>query len=550
MTLVPLRDIGKLGVNTDWSSFDLPATAWTFGSNVRFMDNRIKRGPVFSSIANLSTNTSPRAFRAYRLLNGSFDFLLLNKDGTVVSWRCSGPTGTPVETDLTVSGWTPDSPYPKLPYTTELFNDVLYLNRSDRVPWAKSSADNSFVTLDNWDTNWRCDALRSFSGVLVAINVTKGGTKYPSMVKTSDFTVAGSVPGTWVANTTNSATENLLTDLNSPLVDGMSLRDRFILYAGNETWAMEYRGDNEMFNYKRLFYDRGLISQNCVTEYQSIHYVFGNDDIWQHDGYTHKSIAIGRVRDFVFQNLVRTEAHQFFVVNNPKLGEIIFCYVSNDSYAQFPVGGTLGYPGCNRAAVYNHIYDTWTFFDLPYLVGASSGPVYTGLTYNEATSQVYSAQTASYNSLFDETVRYLMTVSGTNGTTISSSLRLFEDYSVASQIGTIDTSAIAPVLLENKMMDMDDISKELRGYKVVNQMWPEASFDTGAPAMTFTWGSSDYPNVPVTYGDPMTFDGSVYPKVDFNSPGRYLSLKMTYDSPKSFTFSGFDIDYQVFGHRG
>lgn len=546
MTLVPLRDIGKLGVNTDWSPFDLPVTAWTMATNVRFHDNRIKRGPVFSSIDTL-TNSQPRFFRPYRLLNGSFEFLLLNQDGTIVSWRCSTPQGTPVETDISASGWTVSSP--KLTYTTELFNDVMYVNRSDRVPWAKRNSDNVFVPMANWDTNWRCDALRSFSGVLVALNVTKGGTKYPTMVKTSDFTVAGAMPLTWNADTNNSATENLLTDLNSPLVDGMSLRDRFILYAGNETWVMEYRGDDLMFNYKRLFYDRGMVSQNCAAEYQSIHYVFGNDDLWQHDGYTHKSIAIGRVRDFVFNNLVRSEAHQFFVLNNPKLGEILFCYVSNDPYCHFPVGGAIGYPGCNRAAVYNHIYDTWSFFDLPYIVGANAGPVYTGLTYAESESSVYSEQTTSYNSLFDETARYLMTVSGTNGSTIGSALRLLEDHTVASQIGTLDTVATGPVYLENKLMDMDDVSKELRGYKVVNQMWPEMSLDAGSPSPTFYWGSSDYPNVGVTYGSGMTYDGNLYPKLDFNSPGRYLSLKMTYSGIKNFSLSGFDIDYQIFGHR-
>ena len=546
MTIVPIRDLGKLGVNTDWSPLDLPITAWTFGSNVRFTDNRIKRGPIFSSIDTLS-NTSPRGCVAYRLLNGSFDFLLLNQDGTITSWRCSGPTGTPVQSDLSISGWTSSSP--RLAYTTELFNDVMYVNRSDRLPWSKTSAANSFSALANWNPDWRCESLRSFSGVLVALNVTKGGVQYPSMITTSDFTVAGVVPDTWVADTTNSATENLLTDLNSPLVDGKSLRDRFIVYAGNETWVMEYRGDSLMFNYKRLYYDRGLISQNCVAEYQSVHYVFGNDDIWSHDGYQHKSIAIGRVRDFVFNNLVRTEAHQFFAINNPKVGEIIFCYVSNDPYCYYPVGGSLGYPGCNRAAVYNHLYDTWAFYDLPYLVGANVGPVYTGLTYAEQASAIYDATTAAYSSLFDETARYLMTVSSTNGSTVNSKLRLYEDPKIASVIGTIDTAATAPVYLENLQMDMDDVAKELKGYKVVNQLYPEATFDSGAPPLTFYWGSSDYSNIPVTYDDPMTFDGSTYYKLDFNSPGRYLSIKVTYSGTQGFSLSGFDMDYQLFGHR-
>jgi hypothetical protein len=135
------------------------------------------------------------------------------------------------------------------------------------------------------------------------------------------------------------------------------------------------------------------------------------------------------------------------------------------------------------------------------------------------------------------------------GGTLSPAIRLYEDTYVASSIGTIDTLATAPVFLENKQMDMDDISKELRGYKVVNQMWPEGTFDAGAPAMTFTWGASDYPNVLPTYDHDMTYDGSTYSKLDFNAPGRYLSLKLTYSGVQSFSLSGFDLDYQVFGHR-
>ena len=428
----------------------------------------------------------------------------------------------------------------------------MYVNRSDRVPWSMATGDTSFKALPNWPSDWRCDALRSYEGVLIAINVMKNGIKYPNMVSTSDFSVYGSVPGSWNASTTNSATENVIADLNSALVDGLTLRNRFILYAANETWAMDYRGDSLMFNYTKLFNDRGLISQNCVAEYQSIHYVFGNDDIWSHDGYQHKSIAVGRVRDFIYTNLVRSESHQFFALNNPKLGEIIFYYISNDPYCYFPVGGSVGYPGCNRAAVYNHLYDTWTFFDVPYVTGGYVGAIYTGLTYAEQATQAYNPLTATYNSLADQNARYLMTVGvsqAITGGTLSSAIRLFEDTSVASSIGTIDTLATAPVYLENKQMDMDDLSKELRGYKVVNQMWPEATFGSGAPAMSFAWGCSDYPNVIPSYDSAMTFDGSTYTKLDFNSPGKYLSLKMTYSGTQTFSLSGFDIDYQVFGHR-
>lgn len=548
MTLVPIRDIGKLGVNTDWSPLDLPVTAWTMGTNVRFVDNRIKRGPVFNTIGALTVNTAPRYSISYKTLNDSAKFLVLNQDGTIIDFTASSPGVTPTQTNISIAGFTPSTA--TLPYTATIVNGVVYVNRSDRVPWYMTTSGTTFATLPVWDPTWRCAALRSINGVLVALNITKGATKYPTMVKTSDFTSFGSTPGAWTAATTNSATENIIPDLQDPLIDGWPLRDRLILYTNNETWAMEYRGDSLMFNYRRLFLNRGVINTNCVADYNGTHYVFGYDDIWSHDGYQNKSIALGRVRDFIYNNMIRAQAYQFFVVNNPKQGEVMFCYVSTDAYCNFPVGGNYGYPGCNRAAVYNYIYDTWYFYDLPYIVGGSLGVAYSGATYADMASISYDSVGGSYDSYFDGSRLYLLTVSQpVSALSITAAARIFEPPTVASGAGVLDTYATAPCFLENKKMDMDDLSKELRGYKIINQMWPEATFDAGATALSFTWGSSDYSNVDPVYDHTMTFDGNTFYKLDFNAPGRYLSLKITYSGTQDFSLSGWDIDYQVVGHR-
>lgn len=551
MTIVPFRDIGKLGVNADWSPVDLPPQAFTMATNVRFTDNRIRRGPIYSTMGNLTVNTSPRYSLSYKTPNSSSEFLILNENGTIVKFQASSPGVTPTQTDVSISGFTPATA--TTPFTATILNDVVYVNRSDRVPWYKTTGGSTFATLPVWDSTWRCESLRSIQGVLVAINITKGATKYPTMVKTSDFTTFQSTPGAWVGSTTNSATENVIGDLTEPLVDGWPLRDRLILYANNETWAMEYRADNLMFNYKRLYNNRGVINQNCVADYNNQHFVFGFDDIWTHDGYQNKSIAFGRVRDFIFNNLQRSESNQFFVINNPKQGEVMFCYVSTDPYCRFPIGGSIGYPGCNRAAVYNHMYDTWYFYDLPYVVGGSLSVAFSGSVYTDVASLSYDSVGGTYNSLFDASRLFLTTVS--RGATVSgigtlsAAVRISEAPNVASGIGVLDTTATAPVFLENKQMDLDEISKELRGYKVVNQMWPEATFDSGAPSMSFTWGSSDSSNVIPVYDHSMTFDGITNTKLDFNSPGRYLSLKIDYSGTQDFSLSGWDIDYQVFGHR-
>lgn len=552
MTIVPFRSIGKLGVNTDWSPLDLPPTAWTMGTNVRFVDDRIQRGPVFSSVGTLSSNTLPRFMVSYKTPDDNSKLMLLNQDGSITDFVASVPGTTPVQTDISAAGWTPS--VIGSPYTATLVNNVLYVNRPDRVPWYKPTVGPQFLELPIWDSTWRCKSLRTVNNVLVAINITKGATNYATMVKTSDFTTFNSTPAAWTATTTNSATENVIGDLQEPLVDGWPLRDRLILYSNNETWFMEYRGDNSVFGYKRLFNNRGVLSQNCVTEHNNIHYVFGFNDIWTHDGYTNKSIAQGRVRDFIYNNLVRDQINQFFVVNNAKAGEVMFCYVSRDAYCYFPVGGNIGYPGCNRTAVYNYVYDTWSFYDLPYVVGAAVGLAYSGAVFDDFLSLSYDSVGGNYGSYFDANRLNMMTVSSSsvsvpNVGTINPAVRIFEGPRVVTGVSLRDTVATAPVYLENMMMDMDQIAQELKGYKVVNIMYPQATFEPNAPSMYFSWGSSDYSNIPVTYGNPMSFDGASNYKLDFNSPGRYLSLKMTYSGFQDFSFGGFDIDYQMFSHR-
>lgn len=551
MPIVPLRDLGKIGVSTDQDPFNLPPTAFTMACNARFEDNAISRGPVFRKAGPLTTNGYPRHVVSYIQGSGYPTVLVANDDGTVLDWSASGLTSS-TESSRTASGWTASS-YSQ-PYTSTVLNNIVYLNRPDRVPWYMTTGGTQFTSLSNWDSTWRCNSLRSLSGVLVAINVTKGATNYPTMIKTSDYTTYGSVPGSWVASTTNSATENVLTDLQEPLIDGWALKDRMILYSANETWLMEPRYDNLMFNYRRIWRDRGVISQNCVIEHDSIHYVFGTNDIWVHDGFQPQSIAAGITRDFIYDNMVKTQANQFFVSHNPRNTEIMFCYLSSDPYCAFPVSATLGYPGCNRAAVYNYRVKTWYFYDLPYVTATGFGPPVGGLTYTGASGTTFDSIAGAYSSFSDATKLALMTVgpakTGTYGS-LTAAVRSFERVNSVAANGLIDTVATAPVYIENRYIDMDAVGAQLRSYKVVKAIYPEAHFDSGAASLMFSFGSTDYSNRPLpAYGTAMSFDGGSNYKLDYMQAGRYMSFMVTYDDDShDFSLTGLDLDFEITGNR-
>src|SRR3546814_15319645 len=75
----------------------------------------------------------------------------------------------------------------------------------------------------------------AYKDFLIALNVTKGATNYPTMVKWSDLTGFGAVPASWDhTSPSNSAGENIINEMKVEIIDGLSLRDSFIIYAKNE----------------------------------------------------------------------------------------------------------------------------------------------------------------------------------------------------------------------------------------------------------------------------------------------------------------------------
>jgi len=577
LPIVPVRDLGSDGCSPDLDPYSAPIKTFSMAVNARFEDNKISRGPINSLAGSLSTASTPQFSVAYKQLSGTYKFHICNGDGRILDWQAPSTLGgSSSETDISVAGFTPGA-FTGSAWTTCTLNDVVYVNRPDRPPWFKTKSATGFTDLSTtdvssqgWDPSWRAASIREVAGVLVAINVQQSGIQYPAKIMTSDYMTFDNAAIQWLPQLTNSATYNTLPDIAEPIVDGFNLGSNMILYANHETWVMQPTYNQEMFTYNRIFKNWGTINQNCVAEVNNVHYVFGSTDIWKHDGYNQASLAAGKTRDFIFNNLVSTQAWQFFTFFNPRLNEIMFCYVSTDSYCAYPVGGNIGYPGCNRAAVLNLRSGAWYFYDLPYIASISLGAPGVNLTYSQLGSETYSQiGSAAYTSFespsilvpmsvspavsglsVDQDVSPVNSVSNGSSQTIQNAVRSFDRYGSPALFGSLDTVATAPVLLEKSSMDLDSLQENLRAYKVVKSMYPEARLWSGSQPMSFTWGSTDYPgSPPPILGNPQTFDGSSLYKLDFNLAGRYLSLVVTYNDFYDFSLTGFDFDFQNTGMR-
>ena len=451
-------------------------------------------------------------------------------------------------------------------------NNVVYVNRSDREPWYRPVTANTattFTTLSDFDSGdgnvqfdstYRFKSMRAVNNLLVGINVVKGSVSLPKTVLWSDFTTYGFPPNNWdVASTETSAGETTLAELKGELVDGAVLNNNMILYGDKETWIMEFVSGPFIFNFRRIF-SSGIMNVNCVAEHDNRHYVFGNDDIYVTDGLGRESVAMGRVRKFIFNNIDYSKRYLCFVVKNSAANEVMFCYPSLDAYCAFPLGAPLDNVGCNRAAVYNYSSNTWSFYDLPYVTYATRADVVQGRTWAEA-DEPWGTGGGSWAALDGNTNDLLvmcskahtvpLALSGAGATEpldVGPWLRTLEPYDSPIASFPIDLPATAKAVLLHPQMDLDELGAPIRGDKLISSITPQVDFASGAGNMVWTVGSSYLATEQPTYTETQTF-GPTDDKLDFHTSGRYLSIRIDYDDFRKFSISAMDVEITALGVR-
>ena len=550
MPNLPIRGLGVTGVITDVEPFNLPINAFDRALNVRFADGAISRSPVFRTLLSSVSFVPVMAHGIFKSIG--YDSVLLVSDqfqlhefsnGTLTNR--SGAIG-----NLSASA--------EAPVTATVLSDVTYVNREDRVPVFRGPNGTDFADLTFWPNSYRAKAIRTYGDFLVALNTTEDGTSFPNRVRFSDLALPNSIPTTWdETDPTKSAGTNDIIQMETPIVDGLSLGTNFIIYSNDQVWLMEFVGGAFIHNFRKLFSSCGVISQNCVVEVQGKHFVFDTDDIWSHDGTTKESIVDDRIRAYVFDALDNSATHHCFTYHNHPLSEIYFCYPSSDDMttdrpAFAPVGA-------NRAAVYNYRYNTWSFMDLPHVVSATTANINSVRTY-DTTTLVYDTAGGTYaaqDAGFDR--HAIMASIGNNTEAVNATGRAItvpklygvdlSDNGSLSQ--PLDTVATAAPFVERTGIDLDEVEIPLSGYKVITKITPQVVTANPSKTFDFTFGSAPLaPDVP-NYGAKQTIDTNADHKLDTRQGGRYLSYKMTLDATdnKDFALSGFDLDVVVTGRR-
>ncbi|WP_368508081.1 hypothetical protein [Bradyrhizobium lupini] len=442
-------------------------------------------------------------------------------------------------------------------WTSYTIGNVVYVNRADRPPWfllpdAPRFADISAATYarpaDKWDPSWTAKIIAQCGGAVVMLNVQKGPTSYPTMVKTSSIVENGMIPASWdIDDPATLATENILQAMDGPIMDACQLGSDLIIYGQREAWRMHADGSVEVFAYTKLSSAKGVLNTNCSIELDGKNYCFGIDDIWVHDGISEKSLCDEKTRDFIFSSLNISQADKCWVQFNPRLNEISFGYVSGDDLVKFK-----NVNGCNRAAVYNLSTESWSFDDMPGVYSYDDGPVSNLKTYATINAS-YADMGGSYQDQEDGGKRVTVCVGEGNAEYgLQPTLYAFDVYGTGSVAPyPVDANATGPVYLERTGIDLDEQGAELRDYKLLRSIYPQARVDTtGGNALQIAVGASDEPNSDTPdYTDFQPYDGKDNYKVDVNKAGRWLAIKLMWNDFRSFVLTGFDLDIKTNGKR-
>ena len=563
MANLPVRNLGGVGVVTDVNPYDLPPNAFSDARNVLFDDGRVSRAPVFKQL--FPNPTSPKAFSDYTTetfadVTGTFEnaegdpvtdirfvasysditdgevALIADKEGGVRTYpEGSLQFATPVTGTLTSN---------EEPWAHAQIAGISVLSRKGMVPYGRkidTDTEYEFFSGD-WPSTDTCAVVRSYLDFMIALNVTKDTDEFPTMVKWSDPIQVGTEVANVVWDPTdpaNTAGENILAELRNPILDGLVLGSQFIIYSENQVYLMEYTGSSLVFNFRRLFPTGGIINTNCVAEVEGKHYVFGSDDIYMHDGVSRKSLADGRVRRKIFTKILRNDFKKSFVLHDSATSLIYFCYKSNES--------GLGFSNtdfCNKAAVYNYKNDTWTFMDLPNIVGGTEITYdLSSKNYPSATNS-YQAYNTSYSSFSADTAKIPVMVGVTD--TVNG---LTESRTYAADLPTIGKISIEPeaetvkeAYVERLGIDLDDTGLPLRSYKTILSITPQAEFEASEGQLTLKIGATDRASDPVVWYTEYDFRPDEVERIDTKASGKYLAYRLSMNEIEDFKFSGFDAE--------
>lgn len=289
----PLRT-QHLGIVIDRPPEEVEPNAWTGGSNVQFMNGATARVGGYQPWADPLPTLQP--LFAMNVIIGPDSYWLYCTVDKV--WVTNGL----IHWDITKAGGMATSEAGD--WSGCILNGIPCINNGSDAPmyWDLNTS-HPVATLPGWPSGATCKSLRATKYHLMALNISEANLNYGSQVWWSSAAAAGALPQEWTPTASNDAGDTVCGDSPGDIIDGLALRDVFIVYKAFSTYIMQYVAGTYVFTTRKLFDTTGIQALNCAVEVNGTHYVFTGTDVIRHDGQSYVSVADDKVKLALVQSI-------------------------------------------------------------------------------------------------------------------------------------------------------------------------------------------------------------------------------------------------------
>ena len=495
---------GQYGFIPDQPTQELPVNAWSDVENIRFRNGCAERveghAPIFSTPSVVPYHLAPYQTNAKKYIVHCGLAAVFADDGTTRS-NITGTAPTGTATDF---------------WTDAVLGGVLLLNNGVDVPtfWAGTG---TLASLPGWNAAWRCKSLAAFKNFAVAVGITKSGAHYPHMVKWSDAADPGAAPASWdEADATKLAGEQEIAETPDLIVDQLVLGDALLIYKERSVYAMRFIGGTQVFEFRRVPGNYGMLARGCAAVTPMGHCVLANGDVVLVDGVNEpKSILSERAKRWLFSSQIDSANYvKSFVVSNPSRAEVWICYPE------------VGETNCTRALVWNWESNTFGVRELPNVTHACAGLVdYSAANSWNTDTDVWANDSSLWNQ--DE-----FTPADPRLVLASTQPNLF-----LADAGNSFNGVGVEARLERAGMAFDAPEQ----VKLIRSVIPRIDAPAGTVLQISVGGAMDAETLPI-WGQPVTYTvGSSY-KADAFAVGRFLALRIQSTSGAKWRMKSFSLD--------
>lgn len=533
--IIDFDNVGAVGIIKDKAAHEIHQDAWSDAQNVRFNDNRVEKFGGDSEVFGSACATA--------------HWLLHARTPSTVFWLYAGATQVYATDGTTHANITRSSTASgsynmtaNVGWNGGMFKGIGIVNNGVDAPqtWQPGLGNRlehlryDFSSSQSWaSASFVARVMRPFGDFLVAMDLTEGATRIENRVRWSHPASAGATPLTWDDTLPAfDAGRRDLADTPAPVIDGLALRNDFIVYKTDSVYRMSFVGGNQIFKFQQVYKTFGARSRHCIQEFYGRHFVFGYDGIVVHDLQNDLQLLPKRFQRFLDQNADADNFEKSFVVPN---------YPRNEMWACFPQSGQ-SFPSI--ALIWNWIEDTFTLRELTDATFIGVGIV------DPQVSSTFDSQSGSFDTdsgPFDESTfnptstRLLMS-------DLSKRLLLVDEGNVFANSGDMTAYAERQSLPIGRQDSRGKIHVDISKVEAITRIHPRFTGSNGTEITVKVGGQDEIGDI-LNFDSEETFTIGTDYKVDVHSAFRLPAIRFESTGDKAWKLDGFKVEFHTLGYR-